>query len=122
MDEKKFKILKDAIKAVEMHDPDNHDSKEVDQTAPMPSIGGMPTLRLDVKDAPFLKGYEVGDECMILVKTKICSHHAHDEEPGRPEENEYSLDILSIGQISHTPKGEEEEAGESYNDEDDNEY
>ena len=102
----KLKIVKSALKAVKMHEIATPPPRETSI-----SSGATPYIRLDVKEAPFLKGYEVGDLCTIVIKTKISSHNAHKSSNG-PSEDSYGLEVCSMGQISHTPVGKKEEPGE----------
>lgn len=109
MDQAKLKIVKNALKAIKMHTTEKPPvPTQAQETAKLGSYP--PTMHLDVKEAPFLKGYQVGDECMIVIKTKVTSHNAHESSSGSSNDD-YGLEVLSIGQISHTPVGKKEEAG-----------
>lgn len=100
----KHKVLKLAIDKVKMYDAAHKDNQTslVEKTSP-----NYPTLYLDAKEAPFLKGYEVGDLCTIVIKTKVVGHNSSSSE--QHEDENYRLEVCNIGQIDHTPVGGKKE-------------
>ncbi len=90
-------MLKLAVDKVKMYDASHKEHTD----HPMPTSPDYPTLYLDLKEAPFLEGYEVGDLCTIVIKTKVVGHNSSSSE-SHADEN-YRLEVHNIGQIDHTP-------------------
>lgn len=101
----KHKILKLAVDKVKMYDS-SHKTSGMEST----SGNNYPTLYIDLKEAPFLKDYEVGDLCTIVIKTRVIGHNSSSSE-NHDDEN-YRLEVCNMGQIDHTPVGGKKEKGD----------
>lgn len=69
-----------------------------------------PSLYLNSKEAPILKGCETGCEVTILVEAKIRSHSVNEDEDNKNES--FTLEIHKMGVVStnhdHDSEGEED--------------
>ena len=95
----KNEVLSSIVKKVKLHSAGEKIKKVYD----MPTVGyskdGMrfPTLYLNTKNVPALKGYEVEDECVLVIKGKVMSHSLR-EDTKNSNEN-FDIEVKEIGLI-----------------------
>lgn len=90
--------MKDALKVV-MHDAGKKPQSLGKVAECMPSkmpAKIYPCLYIDAAQAPFLKEYEVDDDCTFMVTAKIIGHNL--DESASYNRDEYRLEIRKIGQ------------------------
>lgn len=97
---KKHKILKLAVGKVKMYDAAHDHRAEMESTMKaMPDNSKhYPSLSLSIKEAPVLKGYEVGHECTLLIKARVVSHDSMKTTDSSSDH--YRLEIHSIGKAN----------------------
>lgn len=109
---KKHKLLKLAVSKVKMYDA-SHSHEPLMMTKPEPfDPKHYPSLSLNTKEAPSLSGYKVGDLCNLLMKVKIVSHNMHNTLNNK--EDDYRLEIQSVGSADEEEKGEAAEPKDAY--------
>jgi len=78
----KNKMLVDMLKGIKLSDAGYTPPKPKVDTIPCSTMNcgrtQYPTLYLNINNAPSLKGYEVGDEVLMVVKGEITSHSKSD--------------------------------------------
>lgn len=95
-EESKRKYLAFALGKIKLH---NAGEKVTKHDRPMafkePSVY-YPSLHLNVKQVPELKGYDVKDKCILVVKGELTGHHAN-EHRGREDSETFDIEIREIG-------------------------
>lgn len=89
-------ILKGQVGKISMHDV-GKSYKPMKLSEPVKGpVKHYPSFSIEAGQAPFLKDYKVGDECLMLVKTKIVGHEKY-EHANRDDHDEYRIEIRKIG-------------------------
>jgi len=103
--EKKNKIMSKVLSGIKMQDAGEKRKKSESCCDSISSNDiRYPSLYLDVKQAPGLKEYEVGDKVMMIIEGEVVSHSA-DESMNRKRE---SFDV-SIKKLGVKPKTEDKD-------------
>ena len=98
--EKKTKkeIISQKISDVIMNKAGVKDSYGIDCCSPSGKKNkelSYPRLYLDIKQAPDLKDYKVGDEVMLIISGTLTGHRKNDSEQRKSEE--FDIKITKIG-------------------------
>jgi hypothetical protein len=100
LETKKKDLVKSALSKVVMHDAGIEEGKGLESCAVSPSKPKSkyyPTIYLEGKQAPALKGANVGDECTLVIKAKVVGVSLDEREDSKREE--YRLEIHEIGKV-----------------------
>ena len=89
-------ITKKAIGKVTMYDAARTYDNLEKACSPCPPSDSYPCLYISGKDAPALKGQEVGDEFTMVVKAKVRSHSQR-ESTSMGKTDDYDIELQSIG-------------------------
>ena len=92
----KKKVVKEAIGKVTLYDAAREYGKGMDICSPCPPSASYPCLYISGKEAPALKGKEVGDEFTMVVKAKVRSHSQR-ESTSSDKSDDYDIELQSIG-------------------------
>lgn len=100
---KKHNILKLAVGKVKMYDASHTHEPYVMEKSTMDEKH-YPSVHLNTKEAPTLKGYKVGDVCTLVIKAKITSHNSNNTL--KDSNDDYRLEIQSVGSVDKEEPGE----------------
>lgn len=93
---KKKEVLSSALENIKLQDagvkPTKHNCSPVFKGDAKINY---PTLYLNIKEAPQLKGYDVGDKVMLVAEGEIVSHSKNDNMRGSRES--FDLKLKKIG-------------------------
>ena len=107
----KRKVVSDILKGVKMHNagytPPKPKKGEDMCYGPSMSDGVIyPSLYINSKNAPELKGYDVEDEVLLLIKGKITSHSL-DERRGSNSRETWDIQINEIACLNKKDEDKE---------------
>lgn len=91
-------IIKSLLGKIQMKDMGEKIKKAkeaVATSADMPSVR-YPTLYLNAKQMPDLKGYEVDDKCDLVIQGRILSHTLNESDNNRRENFEIEIKKMAI--------------------------
>jgi hypothetical protein len=94
--EKKKEIISKVLSGIKMEDAGKKMNTKEDCCSPVASSDIMyPNLYLDVKQAPGLKDYEVGDKVMMIIEGEVTGHSAN--EYGNNKRESFDVSIKKLG-------------------------